>query len=454
MQSNTPKTLPIIDPEFKTQIEPLTDDEFEQLEINILEWGCREPLVVWAEHNILIDGHNRFEICTRHGIPYQIKKIELDTRQDVISWIIDNQLGRRNLTPLQQSYLRGKRYSGEKQQGRRVDLRLNSDEGQKGRSDTKADLTSDQNDQKLDIAERFASQYKVSAPTIRRDAQYAIAVNTIAATVGNEARVEILGRSVRLTKQDTIKLAEVAGKDPGLARTAFESIRNGLGRSKQVIESVFAVTTNSVREHPEDLEEYSSVKFEADNKAKQLGLSPSTKQVLPDMERRSSLAEVDDRPFAVSNLAPETWTENQEFLISSKTKSDKVEDYATSVISVPKQVLPYVQVLIDQYHQSRLDGIDLTFKPKSGWEISPQMLTTTVKGHNIAIHFEDRGHEYFFRFWGEKDTISANGFYQEYIRGRDQVTREYLNPGVWADDKAEELYANYQKSQRDSATTH
>ena len=50
-----------IDPEFKDLIPPLSSDEYEQLENNILYDGCREPLIAW--NDILVDGHNRYDIC-------------------------------------------------------------------------------------------------------------------------------------------------------------------------------------------------------------------------------------------------------------------------------------------------------------------------------------------------------------------------------------------------------
>ena len=50
-----------IDPEFQSQIPPLTDDEFKQLEENILKEGkLISPLIVWG--NTLVDGHNRYAI--------------------------------------------------------------------------------------------------------------------------------------------------------------------------------------------------------------------------------------------------------------------------------------------------------------------------------------------------------------------------------------------------------
>lgn len=98
-----------IDPEFKVLIPPLTKEELKQLEENILREGIRDPLVVWHVPNgddILIDGHNRFEISAKHGgIPFETKRMTFDLREDAIRWIILNQFGRRNLSAYDRSIL-------------------------------------------------------------------------------------------------------------------------------------------------------------------------------------------------------------------------------------------------------------------------------------------------------------------------------------------------------------
>jgi site-specific DNA-methyltransferase (adenine-specific) len=89
-----------IDPEFKALIPPLSPEEKTQLEKNILAEGCRDALVVW--NGFLLDGHNRFEICEKHGLPYKTETIngdEIKSRVDARIWIRNNQKGRRNLTP-------------------------------------------------------------------------------------------------------------------------------------------------------------------------------------------------------------------------------------------------------------------------------------------------------------------------------------------------------------------
>jgi hypothetical protein len=90
----------IVDAEFAALIPPLSAEERQQLEENIIEHGgARDPLVVWANKGTLtlLDGHNRYEICTRLGVDFDIKEMRFDDRNHAMLWIIDNQKGRRNL---------------------------------------------------------------------------------------------------------------------------------------------------------------------------------------------------------------------------------------------------------------------------------------------------------------------------------------------------------------------
>jgi ParB-like chromosome segregation protein Spo0J len=73
----------------------LSTAEFEQLEKNILLEGVRDSLITW--NGILIDGHNRYEIAQKHNLPFNTIEKHFENRENVICWIIDNQLGRRNL---------------------------------------------------------------------------------------------------------------------------------------------------------------------------------------------------------------------------------------------------------------------------------------------------------------------------------------------------------------------
>lgn len=84
-----------IDVEFQSLIPPLTYEEKKMLEESILNEGCRDAIVLWGD--IIIDGHNRYEICTKHGIPFETVSREFESRNEVVEWIIKNQFGRRNL---------------------------------------------------------------------------------------------------------------------------------------------------------------------------------------------------------------------------------------------------------------------------------------------------------------------------------------------------------------------
>ena len=86
-----------IDQEFQSLIPPLTIDEYNQLEQNLITDGIRDPLVIW--NGILIDGHNRYDISQKHNLEFKTIEMQFDNRDDVKIWIINNQLGRRNLLP-------------------------------------------------------------------------------------------------------------------------------------------------------------------------------------------------------------------------------------------------------------------------------------------------------------------------------------------------------------------
>lgn len=101
-----------IDKAFKNLIRPLQRKEFLQLEGDILENGCREPIVVYD--GFIIDGHNRYEICTKHNIPFSIAEMAFECKEKAIAWICAHQLCRRNITDETRKFLIGMQYESEK----------------------------------------------------------------------------------------------------------------------------------------------------------------------------------------------------------------------------------------------------------------------------------------------------------------------------------------------------
>ena len=65
--------------DLQSLIPPLTPEELAQLEANLRAEGCRDPLIVWQEEQILLDGHNRLDLCERHGLEYRLQAISLPT---------------------------------------------------------------------------------------------------------------------------------------------------------------------------------------------------------------------------------------------------------------------------------------------------------------------------------------------------------------------------------------
>lgn len=84
-----------IDPELRDLIPKLTDEELSGLEQSLIKEGCREAILTW--NGFIIDGHNRFFLCTKNNIPFRVESREFESRNDVCIWMINNQFGRRNL---------------------------------------------------------------------------------------------------------------------------------------------------------------------------------------------------------------------------------------------------------------------------------------------------------------------------------------------------------------------
>ena len=85
-----------IKPKFRDLIPPLSEGELVGLEENILANGCENPIKIW--NGYIVDGHNRYSICQKHGISFKTEELLKETESDVMMWMIDHQLDRRNIT--------------------------------------------------------------------------------------------------------------------------------------------------------------------------------------------------------------------------------------------------------------------------------------------------------------------------------------------------------------------
>jgi len=116
----------IIDPEFRDLIPPLNDEELAMLEESIVANGCESALIVWD--GVIVDGHNRYAICQKHGIPFAVTEKNFDSREDAMLWMLRNQLGRRNLNSYQRGELALKFEPLLKAEAKRNQIRKPADE--------------------------------------------------------------------------------------------------------------------------------------------------------------------------------------------------------------------------------------------------------------------------------------------------------------------------------------
>ena len=212
----------IIDGEFKRILPVLDEIAYNELEVSILIHGCILPLVLW--NDILIDGYNRYEILTKHDLPFNTINMEFDSRDEVIDWIIEHQIARRNLTPMQLSYYRGYRYNLEKRIVSNVSGRNQYSEVG-GQNDHQPQMQS--------TAKRLADQYNISPRTIRRDALLASAINKIG-EVSPEAKMDILSGKTRISRKLLKELtgdseADITEVVKQIEVGTFESRKPGIG---------------------------------------------------------------------------------------------------------------------------------------------------------------------------------------------------------------------------------
>ncbi len=192
----------LILPELQRHIPPLSMEEYAQLKINLINDGCRDALIVWIDRSndkqkryVLIDGHNRYAICTALKIDYRIDYLEFDSIEYVKYWMINNQLGKRNVTDEVRSYLRGQQYQQEKDKSLFKGNQFTQIESE----ETNSPATTDKGKNKQKTHERLAEAYKVSAKTIQRDEKYMLGLDALVKD-DHTMKWKILQREIALPK--------------------------------------------------------------------------------------------------------------------------------------------------------------------------------------------------------------------------------------------------------------
>jgi len=228
-----------IDPEFKAQIPPLTQEERKQLEENILAEGeLLAPILVW--NGTIVDGHNRYEILQSHPeIPCSVRDLELETRDEVLVWICKHQLGRRNLTPEQKKFLMGKQYDAEKQSA-----------GFHGNQHTRpvpsAGAQNEHQQTAEKTCERIARENHVSASAVRRAALFAAGVD-LAEELCPGIRQRVLSGDLKAPDALFERLAKARPEEYSVL---LEQIKNPQSRAKSAARQKLFQTEKSALSDP------------------------------------------------------------------------------------------------------------------------------------------------------------------------------------------------------------
>jgi len=226
----------IIDEEFARMFPVLDERASADLKKSILDYGCLVPLVLWS--GILIDGHNRLGVLRKHELPVRVVSMEFASRELVKIWIIENQIARRNLTPMQLSFYRGSHYHLEKQ------VQASNQYTAKN-----AERQNDVQQKRRSTASRLAEQYNVSPRTIDRDAQVANAIHAIG-EVSPDIKMDVLSGKTRISR---VQLKELAAGSKDDVSAVIEQIEEGTFKSRRT-KDVMSRDDNNDSEERDDIQ--------------------------------------------------------------------------------------------------------------------------------------------------------------------------------------------------------
>lgn len=183
-----------IDPEFRDRIPGLSEEEFRGLEADILADGqIFDALKVWKEEGILLDGHHRYTVAQKHGMAYPVTYVSLPDRETALDWIDRHASDQRNMDPDAKALVRGRRYNFEKKRHGGQE-RFDSPKGH--------------SDPLENTAQTLASELGVSEKTIKRDGQFAEAVEKLGISQ------EVTSGKLEASRSDVVKVAKALPENP------------------------------------------------------------------------------------------------------------------------------------------------------------------------------------------------------------------------------------------------
>jgi len=205
------------DPELRAFLPDLDRETKAMLEDSIKKAGkARQPIEIWKGKDIIVDGHNRYEICTRLGLPFTTLELDFDNKQEAKAHMLDVQISRRNLTREQAS-----KYRGQYVRMLRV----------KRASTVAAGLPVPA----VSVAEQAAEDLNVAPATAKRDAQFVEGLTELEKTQPDEAKKVEKGKS-KINKGAIEKIG--TAKDKPTKKAAVDTAMKQATRThkKEVVE--------------------------------------------------------------------------------------------------------------------------------------------------------------------------------------------------------------------------
>ena len=196
-----------INMEFKHLIRPLKEQEYLQLEANIISDGCRDAIITWKGY--IVDGHNRYKICTDHNIPFAVMEMDFECKEAAIAWICANQLGRRNITPETRKFLIGMQYESEK-----IVSSIKNRRGNNQYRSTVPERSDEESDQvsRHQTAAKIASEHQISNGSVQKYAMYTRALEEIGKAAPTLVPNILSGR-YKISHKNIIDLSKMPPED-------------------------------------------------------------------------------------------------------------------------------------------------------------------------------------------------------------------------------------------------
>lgn len=188
-----------VHPLLSSLIQPLAPEKYEALELDLIEYGCKEPVITWCGY--ILDGHKRYRICKEYGIDFQVKKSHLVMLNEAVSYVCETQLDRKDLTYERYKYLIGKWFTA-----------------QKGLAQREADFSM-KTGHPISPAvaarircERLAKAKNISCGTVNKYRFFQEAADTIAKSAPQLAG-RIISGQLKLSHENTLNLCHRAPED-------------------------------------------------------------------------------------------------------------------------------------------------------------------------------------------------------------------------------------------------